>query len=114
VVNVGYLVAGPAGAIAGWLAMVTPAFLIIPMLRYLGSHAERPEVKRITEAALLAGAGLIVAATVPLARDAVLGPLTLIIALAAGVVLVVTRLETLWVIAAAAVVGLLGVIAGWR
>ena len=113
VVNVGYLVAGPYGAIVGWLAMVTPAFLIIPILRYLGSHAERKEVKRATEAALLAGAGLIVGATVPLARDAVLGPLTLGIALVSGVVLVVTRVETLWVIASAAIAGLLGGLAGW-
>jgi chromate transporter len=113
VVNVGYLVAGPSGGIAGWLAMITPAFLIIPLLRYLGSHAERSEVKRATEAAMLAGAGLIIAATVPLARDAVLGPLTLAIALSAGIVLVVTRVESLWVIAVSAVAGLLGGIAGW-
>jgi chromate transporter len=113
VVNVGYLVAGPFGAIAGWLAMITPAFLIIPILRYLGSHAARSAVKRATEAAMLAGAGLIIAATVPLARDAVLGPLTLAIAVSAGIVLVVTRVETLWVIAVSAVAGLLGGIAGW-
>ena len=40
VVSVGYLVDGVPGACAGWLAMITPAFLIIPMLRFLGARAE--------------------------------------------------------------------------
>jgi len=36
VVSVGYFAAGLPGACAGWLAMITPAFLIIPMLRFIG------------------------------------------------------------------------------
>jgi chromate transporter len=112
VVNVGYLVRGAPGAIAGWLAMVTPAFFIIPLLRYLGSRVERPELKRVIEAAILAGAGLIVAASVPLARDALRGPLSLSIAAASGLLLMVTRIETLWVIAGAALAGFLGGLMG--
>ena len=36
VVSVGYSVAGTPGAIAGWLAMCTPALLMIPLIGSLG------------------------------------------------------------------------------
>ena len=112
VVNVGYFAGGIAGAIAGWLAMVTPAFLIIPMLRYLGSRATQPGIKRITEAATLAGAGLIMASAVPLARDTLAGPLGVAIAIVSGALLILTRIDTLWVIALAAAAGLVAAL-GW-
>lgn len=107
VVSVGYFVAGTPGAFCGWLAMVTPAFLIIPMLRYLGSRAERPAVRSSIQAVTLAAAGLILSSAVPLARDAVTGLATIAIAAASFLVLVATRIDTLWVIAGSAAVGLL-------
>jgi chromate transporter len=36
IVSVEYLAGGIAGACAGWLAMITPAFLILPLLRFAG------------------------------------------------------------------------------
>src|SRR5947207_8719176 len=45
VVSVGYFIAGIPGAWAGWLAMVSPAFVMIPLLRYVGARAERPGVR---------------------------------------------------------------------
>jgi chromate transporter len=106
VVNVGYLVGGVPGACAGWLAMTTPAFLIIPMIRYLGARAERPAVKRMIQGVMLAGAGLILASAIPLARDAIQGFATLAIAAATLLLLALTRVETLWVILGAAAAGL--------
>ena len=41
IVSVGYFVAGVPGAIVGLLAVLTPAFLIIPMLQYLGHRVNR-------------------------------------------------------------------------
>jgi chromate transporter len=106
-VCVGYFVAGVPGAVAGWLAMVTPAFLIIPMLRYLGSRAERPAVRSSIQAVTLAAAGLIAASTVPLARDALTGLLAVAIALASFLLLVASRVDILWIIAGSAAAGLL-------
>jgi chromate transporter len=106
-VSVGYFVKGYPGAVAGVLAMITPAFLIIILLRWLGARAERPRAKSIIQALILAGAGLILSATVPLARDAVTGPGTFFIALASFLILAGTRIDTVWVIAGSAVVGLL-------
>jgi len=73
IVSVGYFVAGVPGACAGWLAMVTPAFVIIPLLRYVGARAERPRIRSAIQSLTLAAAGLIAASTVPLARDALHG-----------------------------------------
>jgi chromate transporter len=105
VVSVGYFAAGAPGAVAGWLAMVTPAFLVIPLIRYAGHRAEHPRIRSTLEAAVLAGAGLILASIEPLARDAVTGWLPLAIAIASFIILIATKLETIWVIAAAALIG---------
>jgi chromate transporter len=108
VVSVGYFVGGVPGGCAALLAVVTPAFLIIPMLRFLGRRAERPEVKSAIRAVTLAGAGLILTSTVPLARDALTGALPLAIAIGSFLFLVVTGRATVWVILGGAVVGLAG------
>ncbi len=47
IVSVGYFAAGLAGAIAGWLAMITPARLIIPLVHYAGRRMEHPRVREI-------------------------------------------------------------------
>ena len=106
VVSVGYLVAGIPGAFAGWLAMITPAFLIIPMISFLGSRAEHRRAKAVTRAVLLAGAGLLVSASAPLARDAVTGLLSLTIVVVSLVLIALTRIDSLWIMLGAAIVGL--------
>jgi chromate transporter len=107
VVSVGYFAAGIPGAIAGWLAMVTPAFTAIPLMRFVGRRAtEHPRFRSALNAAVLASAGLVVATIEPLAREAVTGWLTFSIAIASFAVLAVKRVDTIWVIAGAAVSGL--------
>ena len=105
-VCVGYQAGGWPGAVAGFLAMVTPAFFVIAILRWLGRRADNDAVKRSIRAVILAAAGLVLSATIPLALDALTGPLTILVAAAACTVLVLTRLDTVWVIAAAAAVGI--------
>ncbi len=105
-VSVGYFVAGLPGAAAGCLAVMTPAFLIIPLLRFLGRRAERPTVKSAIQAVTLAAAGLILNATVPLARDAVTGWPAVVVAAGTFLFLTFTRQPTIWVILASAAAGL--------
>jgi chromate transporter len=107
VVSVGYLVAGAPGACAGWLAMITPAFLIIPMLRFLGARAEHRRARAVTRAVLFAGAGLMASAAAPLARDAITGPLSLAIVVTSFILIAITRVDSLWVMLGAAIVGML-------
>jgi len=107
IVSVGYFVAGAPGAFCGWLAMITPAFLIVPMVRFLGARAGRPRVRSAIRAVTLAAAGLVAASAVPLARDAITSPIAAALAGLSFLLLARTRIETLWVIAGSAAVGLL-------
>jgi len=106
IVSVGYFVKGVPGACMGTLALITPAFLILPLLRYLGARAERPRVRSMIQAMTVAAAGLIVSVMAGLARDTITDAFSLAVAGASFVVLAATRLDTLWVIGGAAVAGL--------
>ena len=106
VVSVGYLAGGIPGACAGWLAMITPAFLIIPMLRFLGRRAEHRRARAVTRAVVCAGAGLMASAAVPLARDAITSPVSLAIAAFSFLLIAFTRIDSFWVMLAAALAGL--------
>jgi chromate transporter len=106
-VSVGYFVDGVAGALAGYFAMITPAFLILPLLRYVGRRAEQPRVKGAIQGVTLAAAALIVWATIPLARDSLTGWFPAAIAVASFAVIAFTRIDTFWVMAGAAIAGLI-------
>lgn len=108
VVSVGYFVGGTPGAIAGWLAMVTPAFLIVPFLVYVGRKAAHPRVRSMIQAITIAAGGLILSICLPMARDAITGALPLAITVVSFLILNFTRVETLWVILGSAIAGLLG------
>ena len=106
VVSVGYFVAGIPGAIAGWLAMITPALLIIPLLKFAGSYVEHPRVKSAMQAVVIASAGLLLAAAVPLAQDALTDPINILIAVVTVALLLTTEIDTLWIILGAATISL--------
>jgi chromate transporter len=106
-VSVGYFAGGWAGAGAGMAALLTPPFLIIPMMLYLGRRADRPRVKSAIQAVTLAAAGLVLDATIPLARDALTSWPAAAIAAASFAFLTFTKRDALWVIAGASFVGLL-------
>ncbi len=76
VVSVGYFVAGLPGAVAGWLAMITPALLIIPLVHFAGRKIEHPRVKSVLQTVVIASSGLLLAAAIPLAREALTDPVT--------------------------------------
>lgn len=105
VVAVGYAAAGIPGAIAGWLAMVTPAFCILPLLRYASDRGSDPRLQRIIRAILLASAGLLLSATLPLGRDTLHHTLTIVIAVISFMVTFRTRIDSAWIILGAAMIG---------
>jgi chromate transporter len=105
-VSVGYFAAGLPGAFAGLIALVTPAFLIIPLMSWVGEYANLPRIRGAIRAVILGSAGLLMAASIPLAHDAATGPLAAAILIVSFLVLSFTRIETWWVMVAAAVVGL--------
>jgi len=105
-VSVGYFAAGLPGALAGLIALTTPAFLIIPLKSWIGEYANLPRLRGAIRAVILGSAGLLMAASIPLARDAATGPLAAIILIVSFMVLAFTRVETWWVMLGAAAAGL--------
>jgi hypothetical protein len=57
-VCVGYLAGGVPGACMGFLALITPAFLVIPLMRWLGQRADIPRVRSAIRGLMLASSGL--------------------------------------------------------
>lgn len=105
-VSVGYFVEGIPGAIAGALAVMTPAFLILPLLVYIGRRADRPEIRSAIQCVALAAAGLIARSTILIGRDSVTDGFSAAVAAASFAWLAFTRQPTAWAILAAAAAGL--------
>lgn len=107
VVSVGYFVDGTPGAVAGWLAMITPALLMIPLLEFVRRKAERPRFKSVLRCVVFASAGLLLWVTVPLARDALHGYITIVIALLAFGSAITKKVDSLWIVLGAAAITML-------
>ena len=105
VVCVGYQVAGVPGWIAGVLATMTPAFITIALLRWVGRRAELPRVRRVIRAMLIAAGGLLLATSVTLGASAIHDPFSASVAAAAFALFAFSRVDSLWVMAGAAVAG---------
>ena len=110
IVSVGYFVGGLPGALVGLIALITPAFLIIPLMKFAARYANIPRIRSAIRAVVLASAGLLMAASIPLAHDALSNPsgsaLAIVIMLVTFTVLTFTNAETWWVMLGAAVLGL--------
>jgi chromate transporter len=106
IVSAGYFAAGIPGAVVGWLAMITPALLIIPLVHFVGRRMEHSRVKSILQTVVIASAGLLLAAAIPLGHDGLTGPITIAIAAVCFVLLLTTKLDTLWMMLGAALISL--------
>jgi chromate transporter len=71
VVAVGYFAIGWPGAIAGWLAMITPALAAIPLLAAIKRWLHLARMRGAIDAVVIASATLLVAAGVRLLLDGV-------------------------------------------
>jgi chromate transporter len=106
IVCAGYYAAGVPGAIAGSLALMTPAFLIIFLLMWLGRHADNAALRRVISSVLLASAGLLINTTLQLAKSAVVDAFSGSIAAASFLVMAFSPVDTFWLMLIAAVLGL--------
>lgn len=109
---VGYLTAGLAGAVVATVAIFLPAFVIVlagtgPFIRRLRHWQPAQRFLKGVNAAVV---GTIVAASLPLARAALVDPLSVILGLGALVALVRFRVDTLPLIVGGAALGLLALL----
>ena len=71
VVAIGYFAGGWPGAIAAWLAMITPALLVIPLLTLLRRWLHLPRVRAAVDAVVIASAVLLLTSAVRMAMDSI-------------------------------------------
>lgn len=105
-VCVGYLAGGMTGALAGFLALITPAFFVIPLMNWLGRSADHPRVRGAIRGIVLAAAGLLLSATMPLTQDALTGWFSAAIIVASFALLTFTRIDSALLMLGAAITGL--------
>jgi chromate transporter len=109
-VSVGYFVDGYLGALVGWLAMILPSLLVIPLIFFLGKKAEHPRIKSVLSSVIVTSATLLFAQAIPLAQDAIDGYLTFTIALISFLTLLFTNIKTHWVIFSALIISAISVV----
>jgi chromate transporter len=105
---IGYLIAGLPGAVAAAVGTFLPCYLftIVPA-PYFKKHGKRPAIVAFVDGATAAAIGTITGAAVVLGRRSVIDLPTLLIALAAAVMLWrFKKVQEPWIVAAAAVIGL--------
>ena len=71
IVAVGYFAAGWVGAVAAWLAMITPAVLVIPLVTLLRQWLHLSRVRAAVDAVVIASAVLLLASVMRMAIDGV-------------------------------------------
>ncbi len=107
---IGYLLAGPRGAAVATVGIFLPAFVLVAAT---GRFIPRLRKSRYAGAFLdglnVASLGLMVVVLASLARSALLDPLTISIAIISTVLLFTTKLNSAWLLAVAAMLGL-----AWR
>jgi chromate transporter len=101
-VSIGYFVDGVPGAVAGWLAMIAPALLSIPLIHFIVKHAAHPRARSMPQSVVLASAGLLWVSSIPLARESVRDPLTIAILLNSVTLSDFRKLDSLCIILGAA------------
>lgn len=106
VVSIGYMAGGIAGAVAGYFALITPAFLILGFLYLLRGATKHPAMEGVVRTVTLSAAGLTLSTSVSLAQDALKGWLTVGIAVTCFLILVRYKVDVFWLMLGAAALGL--------
>lgn len=105
---IGYLVAGPAGALVATVAIFTPIYLgVVVPGRWFVRHRDNPQVKAFVTGATAAAGGALCGAVVVLTRQAVTDIPTTAIALATLALLWRFKIPEPYVVATAGALGLL-------
>jgi chromate transporter len=107
---IGYLLAGLPGAVLATTAIFVPSFVFVAVTRrWLPRlRAARPAAAFL-DGVNVAALGLMAAVAWQLGRAAIVDAVTVVVALGAAALLVTTRINSVWLIAVGAIVGI-----AWR
>lgn len=105
---IGYLVGGQTGMLAAAVGVFLPVYLFVVIpAPYFRRHRDQPLIGAFVQGVSAAATGAIAGAAFVLARRAISDSWTAVIAIVTLAVLMRWKISELWLIGAAAVVGLL-------
>ena len=104
---IGYLLAGPSGALVATTGIFLPAFLLVAISGPLIWRIRRsPTAGAFLDGVIVASLALMAFVTYDLARAALVDWVTIILAIASAILLIRFRLNSAWLVALGAAVGL--------
>jgi chromate transporter len=107
---IGFLLAGVPGALLATVAIFLPSFVFVAVSRpWLPRLRASPRAAGFLDGVNVAALGLMAAVAWQLGRAAIVDPLTAGLALGAVALLLATRINSVWLIAAGGIVGI-----AWR
>ena len=110
---VGYLVAGVPGAVLATLGIFLPSFFFVALLHPLVPRLRRsPWTATLLDGVNVAALGLMAGVAWQLGRDAIVDPLTALLALTAAVLLIRFRVNSAWLVIGGGVIGIVAVMSG--
>jgi chromate transporter len=110
---IGYVLGGVPGALLATLGIFLPAFVFVALSNPLIPRVRAsPWAASLLDGINVASLGLMAAVTLQLARASLIDPLTVAVALAAGLLLFRFKVNATWLVLGGAVVGLLASVAG--
>lgn len=112
VISIGHYLAGPPGAAAGYLAMITPSFSAILFLSLLERRINNARWRGAIQGLTAAAAGLMLANGLPIARQALTSWFAWLLAAAAFAAFLTRRVETIWILAGSGLAAVCGMAAG--
>jgi chromate transporter len=110
---VGYLVAGVPGAILATLGIFLPSFAFVALLHPLVPRLRRyPWTAALLDGVNVAALGLMAGVAWQLGRDAIVDPLTVLLALGAAILLLRFRVNSAWLVLGGGAIGIAGSLLG--
>ena len=105
---IGYLVGGGWGAVVATVGIFLPGFLLVALVRPLIARARQsPSLGALLDGVNVAALGLMAVVTAQLARGALVDGPTVALAVAGAILLIRFKLNATWIVAGAAVAGVL-------
>jgi chromate transporter len=108
IVSIGQKVDGLPGAAAGWLALVTPAVLILVLLHSLKRWSKHPRFQNAIRYVVLASNGYALATLYALCRAAFQRWELAVLGVASAAILLRTRIDTIWILVGAGLLWMFG------
>ena len=110
---VGYLVAGVPGAVLATLGIFLPSFAFVALLHQLVPRLRRsPWTAALLDGVNVAALGLMSGVAWQLGRDAIVDPLTALLALAAAILLIRFRVNSAWLVLGGGAIGIVATMLG--